>query len=80
MDPNSYFNNAYMGWHYAQTGDYAAAREWLLRSRMLEWENNVVADTYIKIAQDHLLETATNDFASKLRPSTNSFVIPEWNK
>jgi O-antigen ligase len=82
MDPNSYFNNAYMGWHYAQVGDYAAAREWLLRSHMLEWQNNLVADTYLKIAENNLLEGATNDLAAQLRarPGTNSFVIPKWDK
>ena len=78
MDPNSYFNNAYMGWHYVQVGDYAAAREWLQRSRILEWQNNPIAETYLKIAEDNLLEVAANDLASKLRPSTNSFVIPKW--
>jgi len=78
MDPNSYFNNAYMGWHYCQVGDYAAAREWLFRSRMLEWEKNPIADTYLKIAQDQMLEIATNDLASQLRSHTNSFVIPKW--
>ncbi len=82
MDPNSYFNNAYMGWHYAQIGDYAAAREWFIRSHSLEWQNNPVADTYLKIAEDNMLEIATNDLASQLRsrPSTNSYVIPQWNK
>jgi len=78
MDPNSYFNNGYMGWHYVQTGDYAAAREWLSRSRMLEWINNPIADTYLKIAENQMLESATNDLASKLRSNTNSFVIPKW--
>lgn len=80
MDPNSYFNNAYMGWHYVQIGDYAAAREWLLRSHMLEWENNPVADTYLQIAENNLMETATNNLAAQLRsrPSTNTFVIPQW--
>jgi tetratricopeptide (TPR) repeat protein len=82
MDPNSYFNNAYMGWHYAQVGDYAAAREWLRRSQILEWQNNPVADTYLQIAENNMFETATNDLASQLqlRPSTNSTVIPPWNK
>jgi O-antigen ligase len=80
MDPNSYFNNAYMGWHYAQTGDYAAAREWLRRSHMLEWDNNPVADTYLKIAEDHLLETANNNLSLQVRRSTNAPVIPPWNK
>ena len=78
MDPNSYFNNAYMGWHYVQIGDYAAAREWLKRSQMLEWQNNPIADTYLKIAEANMLESAANDLASKLRSSTNSFVIPPW--
>ena len=78
MDPNSYFNNAYMGWHYAQIGDYPAAREWLSRSRMLEWENNPIAETYLKIAEDQMREIAANDLASKLRSNTNSFVPPQW--
>src|SRR5262249_52613529 len=30
LDSNSYFNSAYMGWHYVQSGDYAAARHWFL--------------------------------------------------
>jgi len=59
-------------------GDYAAAREWLQRSHILEWQNNPIADTYLKIAEDNLLEVAANDLASKLRSSTNSFVIPKW--
>lgn len=78
LDPNSYFNNAYMGWHYAEIGDYAAAREWLFRSRGLEWENNPVADAYLKIAQDKMLEIATNNLAAQLRSNTNSFEIPKW--
>jgi tetratricopeptide (TPR) repeat protein len=78
MDPNSYFNNAYMGWHYAQAGDYAAAREWLNRSHLLEWENNVVADTYLKIVENHLLEAATNA-PLQLRIGSSSNTIPAWN-
>lgn len=80
MDSNSYFNNAYMGWHYCQIGDYAAAREWLMRSHMLEWQNNPIADTYLKIAEDQMREIAANDLASKLRATTNSFEIPKWDK
>jgi O-antigen ligase len=79
MDPNSYFNNAYMGWHYVRTGDYAAAREWLLRSHNLEWQNNPIADTYLKIAQDKMLEAATNTTSLQLRPGTSQTVIPPWN-
>ena len=32
LDPNNYYIASYIGWHYAQTGDYAAARSWLQRS------------------------------------------------
>ena len=78
MDPNSYFNNAYMGWHYVQAGDFAAAREWLQRSHLLKGEDNPIANTYLQIAQNQMLETATNASPLLPRPSTNSFVIPPW--
>jgi len=60
LDPNSYFDNAYMGWHYVQSGDYAAARLWLLRSHHLEWNENPIADTYLKLVDDRMMEAATN--------------------
>jgi O-antigen ligase len=78
LDPNSYFNNAYMGWHYAQTGDYAAARTWLQRSHMLERQNNPVADTYLKIAEDRLMEAATNNASPQQNFGTSKTTIPAW--
>ena len=78
MDPNSYFNNAYMGWHYAQSGDYAAARVWLERSRMLNPQDNPVAASYLKIAEDKLLQSATNSGPLPLRSTTSQTVIPPW--
>lgn len=60
LDSNSYFNNAYMGWHYVQSGDYAAARPWFLRSYHLEWNENPIADTYLKLVDDRMMEAATN--------------------
>jgi O-antigen ligase/Tfp pilus assembly protein PilF len=80
MDPNSYFNNAYMGWHYVQVEDYAAAMVWLRRSTRMEWDNNPVAHSYLKIAQDQM-EAATN--ASPLQwtaPSSAPTVLPPWDK
>ena len=59
MDPNSYFNNAYMGWHYVRSGDYAAARPWFIRSQRLEWQDNPVADSYLKIANEQMAEAAS---------------------
>jgi O-antigen ligase len=78
MDPNSYFNNAYMGWHYAQTGDYAAARVWLERSRMLNWLDNPVADSYLKIAEDHLQQSATNASPTQIHLGSSPNTIPAW--
>ena len=60
LDPNSYFNSAYMGWHYMQAEDFAAARVWLRRSQQLEWKDNVIADSNLKICEARMLEAATN--------------------
>lgn len=60
LDPNSYFDNAYMGWHYVESGDYAAARPWFVRSRHLESQDNLVAESYLGIVNEQMLESATN--------------------
>jgi len=81
MDPNSYFNNAYMGWHYVQAGDYAAARVWLKRSQQMEWADNPIADSYLKIAEDQMMQAATNTTALQWHaPSTNELTLPPWDK
>lgn len=59
LDPNGYFTVANVGWHYFQTGDYAAAREWFMRSLRLEPEDNVIADSYLQLTQQKLLEQAS---------------------
>lgn len=59
-DPNSSFPTAYMGWHYVQTGDYAAARVWFERSLRLEWVENTMAKSYLQICEDRLKENASN--------------------
>jgi len=66
LDPNSYFPNAYMGWHQVQLGDYAAARVWLERSYDLEWQNNPIAVSYLQITTGRMLEDAFNDHPSVL--------------
>jgi O-antigen ligase len=60
LDPNGYFTAANVGWHYVQLADYAAAREWLQRSRRLQGDDNPIAYRYLKIANQKLLEAATN--------------------
>ncbi len=80
LEPNSYYNNAWTGWHYMQTGDYAAARVWLNRSKQLEWTDNPIAEVNLQIAENQMLEAATNanPLGQHLTPSTNKFVPPPW--
>ncbi|HEY1790878.1 MAG TPA: O-antigen ligase family protein [Verrucomicrobiae bacterium] len=59
LDPNGYFTVAYVGWHYIQAGDYAAARVWLERSLRLEWNDNPIASSYWDIVQDRLAKQAS---------------------
>ena len=60
LDPNGYVTTAYIGWHYVQTGDYAAARCWLERS--FQWEPakglNPIAYDYLPIVERKLREAA----------------------
>jgi hypothetical protein len=58
LDPNGYFTTAYTGWHYVQTGDYAAARSWFERSHRLEWKDNEISDNYLPIVERRLQEAA----------------------
>ena len=82
IEPNSYYNNAWTGWHYIQTGDDAAAVVWLNRSRQLEWKDNPIAESYLQIAQNQMLEAATNASPLELHPTPakEKFVPPPWNK
>lgn len=59
LDPNGYFMVANIGWHYFQTGDYAAAREWLQRSLILESGDNDIARNYLDLANKKLAEAAS---------------------
>jgi tetratricopeptide (TPR) repeat protein len=59
LDPNGYFTAANIGWHYVQAGDYAAARPWLERSLQLEWDNNLIAKSYLDLVRRRLLEDAS---------------------
>ncbi|HUA67258.1 MAG TPA: tetratricopeptide repeat protein, partial [Candidatus Saccharimonadales bacterium] len=59
LDPNGYFTVANIGWHYVQTGDYAAAQAWLQRSLRLEWTENTIAHSYWDIVGSKLTENAS---------------------
>ena len=60
LDPNGYFTTDFMGWHYVQVKDYAAAKVWFDRSSRLNWENNVIAETYVKICDQKLRQAASS--------------------
>jgi tetratricopeptide (TPR) repeat protein len=59
LDPNGYFTVANIGWHYIQTGDYLAAREWLARSLRLEWDQNVIGRPCLDLVEQKLAENAS---------------------
>ncbi len=59
LDPNGYYTVALVGWHYVQTGDYAAALPWFVRSLDLEHNENDVAVAYRDIAWQRLAEQAS---------------------
>ena len=58
-DPNGYFMVANIGWHYVQTGDYAAAQEWFARSLKLCWNHNDIAQNYSAICESRLSAKAS---------------------
>jgi len=60
LDPNNYYMAANIGWHYVQAGNYAAARPWLERSLRLKWKENVIATSYLALADERLREAASN--------------------
>jgi O-antigen ligase len=57
-DPSGYYMVANIGWHYVQTRDYSAAREYFIRSLKLE-ANNDIARNYISICESKLAEKAS---------------------
>jgi O-antigen ligase len=66
LDPNSHFILANIGLHYVSLGNYAAAKPWFERSLRLESKENILASSYLQIANSRLLEAATNDISARL--------------
>jgi len=59
LDPNGYYTEANIGWHYVQTGDYAAALPWLERSLRLHSPENEAAASYLEIVEHKLIENVS---------------------
>ena len=58
LDPNNFYLIAHQGWHFVQTGDYAAAKQLFERSRKLEvTDRNTIAPRYLSIIERKLKET-----------------------
>jgi O-antigen ligase len=59
LDPNGYYTEANIGWHYVQAGNYAAARPWLERSLRLDGRGNDMARFYLDTVERKLVENAS---------------------
>jgi tetratricopeptide (TPR) repeat protein len=59
LDPNGYYTAAIIGWHYFQAGDFAAAREWLMRSLRLTHIDNQIAQSYLDLTEQKLRDNAS---------------------
>ena len=59
-DPNGNFVVASIGWHFVQTGDYPAARQWFLRaSKLANWHNDTAKNYLYGICEPKLIERAS---------------------
>jgi tetratricopeptide (TPR) repeat protein len=67
LDPKGYYMLDYIGLHWVELGDYAAARPWFERSIRMDW-HNPVAHNYLQICNLRLREAATNDLRGQIRP------------
>jgi len=59
LDPNGYYTQANIGWHYVQAGNFAAARPWLERSLRLYGNGNDIARFYLDTVERKLVENAS---------------------
>ena len=58
LDPNGYYTQANVGWHYFQLEDYANAKKFLEKSLQLKWSGNTIAHSYLKFTEQKLAEAA----------------------
>jgi len=67
LDPNGHEMVTYIGIHYVESRDFAAARPWLERSMRLQ--KNDKAQSYLFVASRRMLEAGTNDISAALQLS-----------
>jgi hypothetical protein len=59
LDPNSYYVQAHVGWHYFQLEEYAKARDWFLKSLKLKPTDNATAEGYLAVTEEKLEQKKT---------------------
>ena len=68
LDPKGYYMLEYIGLHWVEMGDYAAARFWFERSIRMDW-HNPVAHNYLQICNLRLQEAAANALRIGIEPA-----------
>jgi len=58
-DPNGHYLVANIGWHYVETGNYAAARQWFKRAIKLGNYQEGIGQKYLDVCEDRLLTKAS---------------------
>lgn len=66
LDPNGYYTLAMIGMHHFEIGNLVASKPWFERSIRLQWIDNPISKSYLQLANQKLMEAATNDFAASL--------------
>ena len=66
-EPNSYWIMNFLGIHYVEVGNYAAARSVFERSRRLETARNDIAQAYLGIVNARLLDFAAGSLEARLK-------------
>ena len=61
LDPNGFFTMDYIGLHYVESGDYAAAKSYFDRSLLLEPYHNPIARNWREVVVRKLLEGASEE-------------------
>jgi O-antigen ligase len=74
LDPNGFFTMDYIGLHYVESGDYAAAKSYFDRSIMLHPYNNPIARNWREVVVRKLLEDASQE--NTLNKTLNVTVAP----
>jgi tetratricopeptide (TPR) repeat protein len=66
-DPNGNYVVANIGWHFVQTGDYAAARQWFMRANKLaNWKNEMAKNYLFEICEPKLIDKASGRLPMRL--------------